>query len=232
MDPQLDPMAVHHLHEAGIDPARKARMVLDQRSVGIDRRALGVGYLLHRMRITHRHHRHQHGLVLRWRSFKFERPQRVVAFGLALQAGGIERYLGWIQHRRAHVHRHIAVGFQPRFDQAGHGLNPDAGLGGQLFVGHETHKGACAVAALLDFTTIGVIDAVAEIDAGRVRRFDHQHLVGADAEAAVGQLLPLGRAEVDLLVDRVDDDEVIAGAVHFGEFEFHVEIISAGAGGL
>ena len=67
-----------------------------------------------------------------------------------------------------------------------------------------------------------VVNAVTEIDAGRLRLFDHQHLVRTDAEAAVRQLFPLCGREGHALVDRVDDDEIIAGAMHFCEFEFHV----------
>ena len=45
-----------HLHEAGIDPLRKARVTFDQRAVGGDRRGFDLGHDLHRMRIAHRHH--------------------------------------------------------------------------------------------------------------------------------------------------------------------------------
>ncbi len=86
----------------------------------------------------------------------------------------------------------------------------------------ELDEGARAVAALLHFAAIVVIDAVAEVAAGQARLFHHEDLVGADAEAAVGQALPLGRREIDVLADGVDDDEVIAGAVHLGKVEFHV----------
>jgi hypothetical protein len=94
-------------------------------------------------------------------------------------------------------------------------------LVGQPLFRHELDEGARAVAALLHFATVGVENAIAEIATGVGRLFHQQDLVGADAEAAVAQQAPLRRREVDLLGDAVDDDEVIAGAVHFGEFEFH-----------
>ena len=75
---------------------------------------------------------------------------------------------------------------------------------------------------MLDFAAIVVIDTVAEVAAGQARLFHHQDLVGADTETAVGQALPLGRREVDILIDGIDDDEVIAGAMHLGKLEFHV----------
>ena len=92
---------------------------------------------------------------------------------------------------------------------------------GQAFFADEFDKRARAVAALFHFAAIVVIDAVAEIAAGQARFFHHQDLVGADAETAVGQALPLLRREIDLLADGVDDDEVIAGAVHLGKVQFH-----------
>jgi hypothetical protein len=50
---------------------------------------------------------------------------------------------------------------------------------------------------LLDFAAIGVVDAITEIDPGALRLFHHQHLVGADAEAAIRDELPLARRERD-----------------------------------
>jgi hypothetical protein len=106
-------------------------------------------------------------------------------------------------------------------DDAGHGLHPDAAFATQTLVADETGKGARAVAALFDFAAIAIKNAVAEIGAGHGRAFHNQDLVGAHAEAAVGQALPLGGAEVDLLVDGVDHDEIVARALHLGELEFH-----------
>ncbi|MNN49068.1 hypothetical protein D3C81_1635730 [compost metagenome] len=79
---------------------------------------------------------------------------------------------------------------------------------------------------MLDFAAIGVIDAIAEVDAGSLRLFDYQHLIGTHAKAAVGQVLPLRRSEIDGLVDGVDDNEIVARTMHFCEFEFHIAIIA------
>jgi len=80
---------------------------------------------------------------------------------------------------------------------------------------------AGAVATLFNFAAIGVVYPITEVDIGRLRFFYHQHLIGTNAEAPVRDELPLRRAEVDLLVDGVDDNKVIAGAMHLGEFDFH-----------
>ena len=92
-------------------------------------------------------------------------------------------------------------------------------LSRQALVAHEAHEAARAVAALLDLAAVAVEDAVAEIDA-RARRCGStdQHLVGADAEAAVGQAPHLRRASsVERRARRVEHDEVVAGALHLGE---------------
>ena len=81
-----------------------------------------------------------------------------------------------------------------------------------------------ALLFLFHFAAVGVVDPVTEIHAGRLRSFNHQHLVRADAEAPVRQELPLRGREIDALIDGVDHDEVVARAVHFGEFEFHIAV--------
>jgi hypothetical protein len=97
-------------------------------------------------------------------------------------------------------------------------------LVGQPLVMHETHEAAGAIAALLDLATIGIEDAVAEIDTGLARLLDQQDLVTADTEMAVGQVNQLFRAEGNLLAHAVEDNEIVAQTVHFGEFEFHVPL--------
>ena len=86
---------------------------------------------------------------------------------------------------------------------------------------HEAHEAARAVAALLDLAAVGVEDAVAEVDVGAAGFLDQQDLVAADAEMAVGDAAALFGRERDGLADAVEHDEVVAEAVHFGEFQFH-----------
>ncbi len=91
----------------------------------------------------------------------------------------------------------------------------------QALLMDEAHEAARAVAALLDLAAIGIEDAVAEIDAGRRRTFDHQDLVATDAKVAVGEKARLGRRRHEVLVDGVEHDKVVAEAVHFGEADSH-----------
>ncbi len=213
-------VAPDNLHEAGIDALSKARVMLDCRAIGLHGGRVGIGDQLHRVRIAHRHRRNPDLPAV-----DIQRPHAILTLGPGLQAAGVKRDLQRIQDGRAHVDRDAAVGFQRRLDHTLHGFNLDRAFRGQAFVGNEFDEGACAIAALLDFATIRVIDAVAKIDAGCLRSFDHQYLVGADAETAIGQQLPLRGREIDVLVDRVDHDKIVAGAVHFREFEFHPAII-------
>ena len=66
--------------------------------------------------------------------------------------------------RFAHVHRSIAVGFQARRDDAALRLDTNFALVGQPLLVNETYEAARAIAALLNLTTVGIEDAVTEID--------------------------------------------------------------------
>ena len=97
-----------------------------------------------------------------------------------------------------------------------------ATLGGQTALAHEAHEAARAVAALLDLAAVGVHDPVGEVGAaGRIARFDDQDLVGTDAESAVGQETVLRRAQGQGRAGGVEHNEVVAGAMHFGEGQLH-----------
>ena len=111
----------------------------------------------------------------------------------------VERHLCGIEQRRPHVDRHFARCREPRLDHAGQRFDADGGLVGQPLVAHEAHEAARTVAALLDFAAVGVEDAVAEVDAGPLRRLDHQDLVGTDTEAAVRQAPQLVGRQRELL---------------------------------
>ena len=86
---------------------------------------------------------------------------------------------------------------------------------------HKAHKAARAVAALFDFTAIGIENTVAEIGIRPRGLFDDQNLVAADAEMPVGDEPRLWRPWHESLVDGVEHDKVIARALHFGKADFH-----------
>ena len=134
------------LHEAGVDPAREARMPLDQRPVRRDRRGIDVGDALHRVRIAHRHHRH---FDLR------PSPSSIGHSGkpstrARRQPGGVERHARRIEVGRAHVDGDAAVVLHAQLERGGSSSRRDRPLVGEALVAHEAHEAARAVAALLD----------------------------------------------------------------------------------
>jgi hypothetical protein len=132
-----------------------------------------------------------------------------------------EGNFGRPEARRTHVHRDLAVGFEFRHDQSALRLDADLALVGEALLMDEAHEAARAVAALLDLAAVGVEDAVAEIDARRRAALDDQDLVAADAEMAVGEKARLGRRRHEVLADRVEHDEIVAEAMHFGKTNTH-----------
>ena len=55
----------------------------------------------------------------------------------------------------------------------------------------------------------------------RRARLEHQRLVEADAGVAGGQRAPLRGGGQPAVARRIEHDEVVAEAVHFGELELH-----------
>jgi hypothetical protein len=86
---------------------------------------------------------------------------------------------------------------------------------------HEAGKAACSVAALFNFTAVGIVNAVEELAVGLLRWFNDQQLIATDATMAIGETTHQFCIERDRLVDGINDDKVIAEAVHFAEVEEH-----------
>ncbi len=86
---------------------------------------------------------------------------------------------------------------------------------------HVAHEAARAVAALADFAAVGVEDPVVKVGIRMPRRLDYQHLVEADPGMAVGQPADGRRSRDHRRAGGVDDDEVVARAVHLGETDSH-----------
>src|SRR5665647_1015668 len=126
------------------------------------------------------------------------------------------------KNRRAHVDRYAPVLFETRSDQTAVRLHQNLALGGELLVMHKTHKTARPVAALFHFSTVSVEDEVAEIGHFVHGLFDDQNLVATHPEMPVGEQTQLLGTELDVLAHTVKHDEVVAGAMHLGEFEVHL----------
>ena len=80
----------------------------------------------------------------------------------------------------------------------------------------EAGEAAGTVAAHFGFAAVGVVVAHAEVGSG-LSGFDGEETVCADAAVAVAQGGDLRAAEGEAAVPVVEDDEVVAGPVHFPE---------------
>src|SRR6185503_8544183 len=184
---------------------RKTRMHLDQRPLRRHRRARHVGHELHRVRVAD------------GKRGELDRP--------ALHVEPLERG----RRRLAHVDAHFAVGLEARADRAAEGLDADLGFAREAAAVHELHEAARAVAALLDLPAVGIEDAVAKVRAAGVGRFDHQDLVAADAEVAVGDLPQLGSVEPERLAGAIENHEIVPRALHLGEWDLNAGSLHAAA---
>jgi hypothetical protein len=70
---------------------------------------------------------------------------------------------------------------------------------------------------MLHFLSIGVEYPVIEVGVRAARSFDQQNLIAAHAEAAIGQTLGSCAVQRDVLIDRINHDEVVAGPLHLRE---------------
>jgi hypothetical protein len=84
----------------------------------------------------------------------------------------------------------------------------------------EASKAACAIAAHLGLSAIGVVVAHFEVASFR-GRLNAEQSVSSNAAMAVAEFFDLRGGEGKAEVTIVQHDEVIAGAVHFGEVEGH-----------
>lgn len=82
---------------------------------------------------------------------------------------------------------------------------------------HKAHKTARAIAALFDFSTIRIKNSITKIVLGILRLFNNQNLVSSDTKLPVSQLLPIHGVDRNLLTAGIDDNEVVARALHFGK---------------
>jgi hypothetical protein len=165
---------------------------------------------------------------------ELDRPEREPAVApLRREPRGVEGNVRRIEIGRSHVDGDAAVALLAQLEAAVHRVDDDGALVGEAALANEADEAARAVAALLDLVAAAAVeDAIAEVGAGARRRLDDEDLVGADAEAPVGDALELRAVERERLLRRVDDDEVVAGSLHLGEANAHGAIIDARSGGL
>ena len=160
-------------------------MLLDPRAVARDRRGIDVGDDLHRVRVAHRHQRHLDLAP----ALELERPEREAASVLreAAQVLSNGRLAG---SKSGGPMSTVTRPSSPRRSSSRRFMVSTASvrLVGEALVAHDSDEAARAVAALLDLVAAAAVeDAIAEVDLGVRRLLDDQDLVGADAEATVGE---------------------------------------------
>ena len=85
----------------------------------------------------------------------------------------------------------------------------------------ERGEASHAITALLHLAAVGVEDSVVDIGAGAARGLQNHGLVETDAIVAVRKLAPALSRRQAAVAWRFEHDDVVAGAMHFGELEPH-----------
>jgi hypothetical protein len=129
-------------------------------------------------------------------------------------AVGVNRDFSSLEDRLPHIDLDL-ISDQARTDDPGQSLHFQFFLLGQTVLVDVLSEAADAVSAHLHLAAIGIVNLHLEV--ADLRGMDCEELVGADAEAAVaeslGQLFQIG----DLILQTIDQDEVVAAAMHLGE---------------
>ena len=86
----------------------------------------------------------------------------------------------------------------------------------------EAGEAAGTITTLSRLGAISVEDTVAEVGVRGSRRTHQQNLVTTHSPLPVGEAPDLGRGQGQALPHIIYDHKVIAGTVHFAEFDFHL----------
>ena len=124
--------------------------------------------------------------------------------------------------RFAHAELH-AVALKFGADDAGHGFEAHRRQGEIVETIDIPCEAPGAIAAHFGLAAIGIVIAHPEIGS-LLRRFYGQQPIGADAAVTIAQAGDLLIGERHGLGAVVDQHEIIAGAVHFGEVEGHRDV--------
>src|SRR5262249_43988915 len=118
----------------------------------------------------------------------------------------------------AHVDGDASVAFAHAVEKAATGPERHAAVAG--FLEDEARDAACAVAAALDLIAVRIPDA--HLGVGAIFwTADDEHLVVADAAVAVADQACSLRRHRDRVLAGIDDDEVVAEAVHLEKGHVH-----------
>ena len=174
------------------------------------------------MRIAHRHHDHLTQTPLTQRQV----PKQRLAMAAHAQPDRVERDLVRLEPGRSHINPDPAITLEARGDQTTEGLDTQIDRIRQPLIMNKASKATGAIAALFDFAPIGVKNSVTKIGVGPGRGLNDQDLVATNPETAVSQPPTEGWRRFKRLAQRIDDNEIIAGTVHFGKSQAHAPLSS------
>src|SRR5581483_8284502 len=201
-----DVVAVDDMGERDVGALREDRMIFQERPEAAEIIGIDIIHPEDRMRVAHADRRG------RMQQRRIDRPD------LQLDIAGVAKFLGKrnilpAEFRRAHVDS-VEIGRRPlpAVQQAGLGLEGGCTLPGRLE--HAADHAAHAIAAGAGFGTIIVVDADERLGAVEARLLQHHQLVVRNMRCNRTRLL--GR-HGRLAVAQVDDNDLIADAVHLGK---------------
>mmetsp|Transcript_11484 Transcript_11484/g.19612 ORF Transcript_11484/g.19612 Transcript_11484/m.19612 type:complete len:280 (+) Transcript_11484:480-1319(+) len=208
--------AVHHLYELGVGARGKDGEILKQAA---DLRQRDVCHLEvlavlaedHVVRVAHAHQR---------RCPRRPRHLDLRLDHLAVGRVGLQRRrdLGGLEDRKAHVHRHVAIGSHRRLNKSRHGIHFVARRRLPINVSDKPGEAANPIPAHLRLATIRVEDAHRVIRGPFQSRQSENDAVPANAEVAIAQLDRLFCGDLWRgIVPIVYEDEVVAKALILGE---------------
>jgi ribosomal protein S12 methylthiotransferase len=205
---QPDMAPIHDLHESDVGAVRKPGVILDRRPEARNRRIFHGGDLQHGVRIADRDCADLH----------FARAD---AEGIDISfAARLERQRSRLEIGHAHRHGHLLVA-KTRLDETAGAVEHELGDALGRALAQEAGDAASAVAALLDFTAVGIEDPVVGGGSLTPRRLEHERLVEADAGVAIREA-PNRRCIGSAAGRGVEQDEVVAEPVHLRELHARI----------
>ena len=214
MDSQADMRARHDFQKLDVGPARKLRMILYCGAEPVHRCG--------RDRVDE-----DDGMWIadRYRADLKRSAGDLEGVGLGRRWHAERQRLGR-KVRHAHGDRYEPVREQARVHESGRALERELARAEAVALPEEGGETARTISALLDLVPVGVEDLVVGGGVGSSGRAEHESLVEADAGLPVGQRPQLlGRGNCPH-IGGVEDDEVIAEAVHLHEVEPHGTMIA------
>ena len=219
-------VAIHHLHETRIHAPRKARVAFDLWTQHMHRKAVDLVDDLNGMGIGNGHSGEPHSDWVAGRILERQFVEGVNTLLARGEATDVKWQRGRIEACLTHLNRYGAIWLFGQGDQPGGDLSPQWIAQRELLLMHETHKATSTIAAMLDFAAIRIKDAIAKVRLRVAGCIDQQDLIASNAKLAMRNRTRHVRCEFNRLSNAINDNKIVAGAMHFGEVQDHDVIIA------